>query len=176
MPEIHYNGQTMEMSENQFLNLLKNIADANHVTAGTLCSAIGGFPDATGNLIKTHWNETGYDEARRLIAQIDREDFRELFSIQVSKIQDLCKLDDDLCKVVSDFFELPSPQTQQDYQKLAKMMSCSTKGPVWISESEYQNLVQQIRQTFEVEQDIKQQIDEKLDNFLQNNDNSTYDT
>lgn len=114
MRKVYYEDQTIEMSELEFLYLLKYTADSTHVTAGTLCSAAGGFPDVTGNLVKRHWDEQEYDRLQNLISQIDNEELNELFASQCLQVQNLYDLDDELLKVVANFFSLSPPKTQRD--------------------------------------------------------------
>jgi tetratricopeptide (TPR) repeat protein len=173
MRQVYFlDGQTGEMSERDFLILLKDITNDLMVKTSHF-HQIGGFPDVSGGL--KSWRQRGAEQRQIFIQQIENDELRGLFhsfDLQVRRIEE--ELDNQFVALIAEFFGLPAPQTQRDRRKLMRKMGKygSTGGPVWAAQPEYQRLAEQSRQAFAAVEEIKQRIDDRLVYLISMTDDS----
>lgn len=177
MRQVYFlDGQTGEMSERDFLSLLKDITNDLMVKTSHF-HQIGGFPDVSGGL--KSWRQRGAEQRQIFIQQIENDELRGLFhsfDLQVRRIEE--ELDNQFVALIAEFFGLPAPQTQRDRRKLMRKMGKygSTGGPVWAAQPEYQRLAEQSEQAFAAVEEIKQQIDDRVAQLLSVASSSSEDT
>jgi tetratricopeptide (TPR) repeat protein len=145
--------------------LLDGIAGSTHTFASSFVSGVGGFPDVTGYL-KNSWANKGAVYIQAVLSQIDDEKLRNLFYSFGEQIQKICDLDNQLVAAIAGFFNLPPPKIPADCYKIARSMNKSIRGPIWANEPQYQRLAQPLREAVEIANDIKQEIDNKLQALL----------
>lgn len=164
MCRVYFDDYTIETSEKKFLYLLESIAGSTHAFALHFGSGVAGFPDITGN-IKKLWRDRGNDHIQTILSQIDDKELHDLFSSLGKQIQKLYELDNQLIATIATFFDLPTPQTQAEYRKVARLTN-KYNGAIWVNEPEYQQIAHQMRDAIEAADEIKQQIDNKVQAFL----------
>ncbi|MBI1877895.1 MAG: hypothetical protein HYR94_06655 [Chloroflexi bacterium] len=165
MNQVDLDSYMIELSKKEFLHLLDGIAGSTHAFASSFAFGIGGFPDVTSHL-KNSWTDNGVKYIQAVLSQIDDEELRNLFYSFGEQIQKLYDLDNQLVATVADFFNLPTPKTRADCYKIARSMNKSMRGPFWANELEYQRLTKPMREAVETANDIKQEIDNRLQALL----------
>ncbi|MCI0526642.1 MAG: hypothetical protein L0Y56_04210, partial [Nitrospira sp.] len=167
MRKVHFEGQFLELSEQDFLILLKGVVGGAYELAKTSHSLqISGFPDILDGL--KSWNQRQLEQQEVLIPQIEDEELHELFHSLDSQVRMIEGSNDQLAIIIARFLSLPAPQTQRERQNLVRKMSkySSIEGPMWINQPEYQQLAKQSKQTFSKIEEVKRRIDERLAHLL----------
>jgi tetratricopeptide (TPR) repeat protein len=166
MRRIQFEDQTLEMSERDFLILLRNVADGVYVHIKLSYSRqINGFPSVSGlnSLIQKK-----LDQQQTLIAQIEDEELRELFLKLDLQVRKFGELDHQIIAIIAKFLNQPAPQTQRESRKFLRNINkaSSKRGPIWAIQPEYQQLTEQSKQAFAETDEVKAQIDDRLTHLI----------
>jgi len=162
MRHVSFGGQTIEMSERDFLALVEGSVDAVREFARYLCRRHTlGLADVAGQ--STFIIQRGLEELRALVSQIDDEALRGLVESFYAEARGMVELDDRVLAEVARYVGLPPPQDRGDREELQRrLQKYDEVGSVWTSEPQFQQLAHETQRAFGAIDRIRRRIDARL--------------